>query len=313
MEYRQLRYFVAVAEELSFSRAALRLHVSQPPLSVQIKALEAEVGVSLFTRNRHSVALTAAGHLLLEHARKAIGEVTRGIDLARRTVRDEVGTIRIGFVDSVPMLETFSGLLSGFRASYPGVRYEMRHMSTGAQLEALSNDRLDVGFLRPMTSFHPGSTVLKMHPLWEDRLLLAIPSLSPLARGAGAIEVAALADYDFVGIAEEVGCGVRDQMMVLCHKAGFQPHVVQEARELRTVLSLVSAGMGLAILPAAYSGTGASRVVYRPLANRGTDSRLSLATPSRGGSVSLRNFIDYVGAAAENGLHTDSARLACES
>ncbi|MDR3437809.1 LysR substrate-binding domain-containing protein [Telmatospirillum sp.] len=292
MEYRQLRYFIAVAEELNFSRAAVRLNVSQPPLSVQIKSLEKELGVSLFVRNRRSVALTAAGKLLLEHARKAVGEVKLGVDVVRRAARGEGGAIRIGFVDSVPMLEVFSGLLGGFSSYYPDVRLEMRHMSTGTQLEALSHDRLDVGFLRPISSFKPWSS-LQTDTIWRDQLMLFVPRTHPLGRNASAVEVAELAGCDFVGVAEGMGCGVRNHVNTLCQKAGFMPHMVQEARELRTVLSLVSAGVGISILPCCYASAGATNVVCRPLATQGADSRVLLATRARDSSVPLRNFVDY--------------------
>lgn len=297
MEYRQLRYFIAVAEELSFSRAAIRLNMSQPPLSVQIKSLERELGASLFARNRRSVALTQAGSLLLDHARKAVGEVKLGAEAVRRAGRGEVGTIRIGFIDSIPMLDMFSGLLSGFRAFYPGIRLEMRHMSTGAQIEALAGDRIDVGFLRPGASFN-APPALQIHTVWRDHLMLFLPCNHPLARDARAIDVAELANCDFVGVAEDVGCGVCDHVAVLCRKAGFTPRVVQEVRELRTVLSVVAAGIGVAILPACFTEAGVTKVVCRPLSSEGVDSRLLLAAPARNRSVPLQNFVDYVCAAA---------------
>jgi DNA-binding transcriptional LysR family regulator len=141
MEIRHLRYFIAVAEELSFSRAAKRLNVSQPPLSVQIQALEAEIGVALFIRNRRKVELTPAGQLLLEHARRAVKHLEHTTNVVRRAGRGEAGVIRLAFTGSVPMRESFALLLRTFRSRYPDIRIELQHMTTGRQFAALKTTR----------------------------------------------------------------------------------------------------------------------------------------------------------------------------
>lgn len=216
MDFRQLRYFVAVAEELNFSRAALRLNVSQPPVSVQVKALETDLGVMLFTRDRRSVELTEAGELFLDHARRVLQEVDSARLAARRAARGEVGLVRIGYTGSVPMLDMFSELIRTYRAERPDVRLELRHMSTSAQLRALLALELDVGFLRPSSGFSPAPP-LSLQPIWQDQLMAFFPNDHPLANETGPLSLEILADIDMVRIVEtmvaesttrSVRCGV---------------------------------------------------------------------------------------------------------
>jgi DNA-binding transcriptional LysR family regulator len=157
MDYRQLRYFIAVAEELSFSRAAKRLHVSQPPLSTQIKAMEEELGTRLLSRTRRAVELTQAGQLLLEHARRAVSELDLASETVHRAARGEAGAVRVGFTDSVPMLDMFAELFRSFR-----VKIELRHMSTAKQLQALADAELDVAIMRPPLDFRPAADLQAM-------------------------------------------------------------------------------------------------------------------------------------------------------
>src|SRR5882757_1530661 len=207
MDFRQLRYFVAVAEELSFSRAAERLNISQPPLSIQIKAMEEELGTVLLARTRHSVALTQAGKLLLEHARTALQGLDRAGDLVRRAGRGEAGLIRMGFVGSVPMLDLFSYLLGGFNPRYPGVRIDLQHMSTSRQISALALGEIEVGFIRASQQCRPGPA-LRVHTVWTDRLKLFVPARHELASDPGPVSIGELRKQDFIGITAGSGCGV---------------------------------------------------------------------------------------------------------
>ncbi|WP_141340731.1 LysR substrate-binding domain-containing protein [Bradyrhizobium sp. USDA 3458] len=289
MDYRQLRYFIAVAEELSFSRAAKRLHVSQPPLSTQIKAMEEELGTRLLARTRRAVELTQAGQLLLEHARRAVSELDLASETVRRAARGEAGMIRVGFTGSVPMLDMFAELFRSFRASYPRVKIELRHMSTATQLRALADAELDVAIMRPPLDFRPAAD-LQVHVVWRDRLMVFLPLDHPLAGVKGALEMANLAEHEFVGMAES-GCGVGDQAAMLCRRAGFAPRVVQEAHELRTVLSLVAAGIGLSILPSCYQQAGVMNVVAKPLDTPDAESRMLVAMRSNA-SLLPRRFVE---------------------
>ncbi|MGX1104863.1 MULTISPECIES: LysR substrate-binding domain-containing protein [Bradyrhizobium] len=288
MDYRQLRYFIAVAEELSFSRAAKRLHVSQPPLSTQIKAMEEELGTKLLSRTRRAVELTQAGQLLLEHARRAVSELDLASETVRRAARGEAGAVRVGFTDSVPMLDMFAELFRSFRGSYPRVKIELRHMSTAKQLQALADAELDVAIMRPPLDFRPAAD-LQVHVVWRDRLMVFLPIDHPLA-APDKLSVADLAEHEFVGMAES-GCGVGDQAAMLCRRAGFAPRIAQEAHELRTVLSLVAAGIGLSILPSCYQQAGVMNVVAKALDTPDAESRMLVAMRSNA-SLLPRRFVE---------------------
>lgn len=303
MDYRQFRYFIAVAEELSFTRAAKRLNISQPPLSVQIKALEDEVGASLFARNRRKVNLTPAGELLLENARKAIGHLEHTANMVRRAGLGQTGVIRLAFTGSVPMREAFARLLRTFRQSYPDVRFELQHMATGRQFEALAQDQIDIGILRPPASLARDRSITQI-PIWRERLMLFLPVDHPLAASRAPVKMADLIDQAFVGVASSLGCGMQDHLITLCSGAGFVPRLEQEARELSTVLGLVAAGIGIAILPECYSGMTGSSVVSLRIASEEAESRLVLALKADNTSPLLRRFVDVA-----CGLSSDESLL----
>jgi DNA-binding transcriptional LysR family regulator len=292
MDFRQLRYFVAVAEELSFSRAAERLNISQPPLSIQIKAMEEELDTVLFDRNRHSVMLTCAGKLLLTHARMALHELDRAGDLVRRAGKGEAGIIRMGFIGSIPMLELFSYLLGGFRQQFPHVRIELHHMSTNRQISALQDGQLDIGFVRPSPQLQHGST-LRFRTVWTDRLKVFFPAGHPRANARSRLKLRELADEAFVGIAAGAGCGVHDMTIAACSAAGFIPRVVQEAHDLRTVLWLVAGGTGIAILPECYDQAGVASVVSLPLLTPHFESHISVLTRTDNKDPLLVRFVEH--------------------
>ena len=291
MELRQLRYFVAVAEELHFSRAAERLNVSQPPLSMQIKALEEELGTLLFNRTRRKVEITQAGVLLLDSARKTLEEVRRGAEVVSLAASGEAGLIRMGFTGSVPMLDMFPRLMRAFRDRYPEIRIELRHMSTSLQLEAIAAEELDVGILRPPYYFQAGPGIVA-HKIWRDELMVFLPASHRLVANRNVVSLPDLFAETFVGIAPDVGCGMYDHVMTICSRAGFSPRVVQHARELGSVLGLVAAGIGVAILPQCYGRIGIPGVVSRRLAKPGADSELLLAFKARALTPRLHRFID---------------------
>lgn len=277
MDFRQLRYFVAVAEELSFSAAAKRLHISQPPLSMQIKSIEEELGAPLLKRTNRRVELTQAGSLLLAEARRALAQLDHAGDVVRQAVRGDLGTIRIGFTASVPMYDAFHELLSRYQSRFPGIRTDLVHLSTAEQLRGLVDKTLDVGFLRPSMLFSPpgGIAVLEM---WKDRLVAVLPANHPLARGSECpVSVSELADQPFILFPRGLGCGLFEHVSALASQAGFAPHLQHEVREGTTILGLVAAGMGVSILPEIYARTGIPGVTYRQLDTPDAASRLLLA------------------------------------
>jgi DNA-binding transcriptional LysR family regulator len=291
MDYRQLRYFIAVAEELSFSRAARRLNISQPPLSIQIKAIEAEVGTTLFARNRRKVELTPAGEVLLENARRAVRQLERTTEAVRRAGRGEAGTIRLAFTSSVPMREAFARMLRAVRGLYPEVQIELQHMGTGSQFAALADDQIDFGILRPPIALQQKREI-KLTPLWRDRSRLFFPSNTPLAGSSEPIEMSELVEQAFVGVDAVVNCGMHEHLMTLCGAAGFTPRIGQEARELNTVLGLVSAGLGIAVLPECYTCMAMPGVSSRPIAGVDAESWLMIAMRDRAMTPLLQRFVD---------------------
>jgi DNA-binding transcriptional LysR family regulator len=291
MDVRQLRYFVAVAEELNFTRAARRLNVSQPPLSVQIKALEQQLGTALFDRDRRNVALTRAGEVLLDQARDVLDHMERADETMRRAVRGEAGRIALGFTSSAPLHDLFPRLLRRFRALYPETLVEVRLMSTGAQLQALAARELDIGILRPASWFRP-TPELSVRSLWRDQLHVFLADDHPLLGMNQPIEPKHLADEAFITFAADLGCGLAEHLTMLCGAAGFRPRVTHEAAVGASILSLVAAGVGVALLPECQSRAGVVGVMNRPLSAPHTESDLLLAHRLDNASPVLRRFVE---------------------
>lgn len=290
MDIRQLRYFVAVAEALNFSQAARRLNMSQPPLSQQVRAMEDELGARLLDRNRRSVRLTEPGRLFLAQARAILAQLDDAGDTVRRAARGEAGEIRIAFTGSVPMFAPFPRFIQAFREQFPAVRVEMGHLSSGAQLQALADRRIDAGFLRPSHQFSPGALV-ETRTIWEDELTAVLPAGHRLARARGGVKPADLADEPFILFPRGIGCGLHDHVMGLCSQAGFAPRLAQEAREGVTILALVAAGTGISILPDTYRNASIPGVVHKPLATADRKSRLLLAWRRDDRSPLLSRFL----------------------
>ena len=296
MDFRQLRYFVTVAEELSFSNAARRLNMSQPPLSLQIKTLEENLGATLFERDNRNVALTEAGAVLLRHAYRTLEQLEKTEHAVKQVIDGKAGEIRIAFTASVPMFDAFPRLLHEFRQAFPGARADLIHLSTGSQLKALNEGAIDVGFLRPSPLFSPPPAIEVIN-LWQDRLAVTLPSYHPLTKGQGGISIGELHDENFVLFPRGLGCGLFDHISILASRAGFAPLVTQEAREGSTILGLVAAGMGVSILPETYSKTLIPGLVYRPLLDKDVNSHIIVAFRKENRSPLLHNFLELVSAA----------------
>ena len=258
IELRHLRYFVAVAEERHFGRAAERLGMAQPPLSQQIARLEALVGSALFTR-RPRVALTESGQVLLSVARRTLGQVAQGIDAARRAGRGETGVISVGFAASTT-LTALPHALRAYRSAHPDVELVLREMATSAQLEALAAGTLDVGFLREPTPVDG----LVMEPVVRETFMAVLPPAHPL-RASPQVPLQHLAGEPFVLFPRRVAPTLHDQVITLCHRAGFEPHRVQEAQEWLTIVGLVDAGLGVSLVPASFARLRWGGVTYHAL------------------------------------------------
>lgn len=244
MELRLLRYYVAVAEELHFSRAAVRLGMAQPPLSQQIRRLEEELGVQLLTRSKRHVALTEPGRQFLASARELLAGVDRAVSQVQRMARGEVGRIRIGMLSSVAYGDALPRVLRAFRQQYPAVSIALQELSSGEQLAALREDRIQVGFLRPPVA----GAEFQLHPFLREPLVAVLPAEHPLA-GRRRIPLKALAGDGFIVVPRDMALGGLDLVLGACLKAGFSPRVAQEAMELQSVIGYVAAGFGVSLLP----------------------------------------------------------------
>lgn len=297
MELRHLRYFVAVAEELSFTRAAARLHIGQPPLSHQIQALEEEVGARLLDRSRRHVRLTEAGVQFLEDARRILSLSASAADTARRTERGELGRLRIAFVKSTVFTELFPKVINAFRRQFPKVTLELQELSTMRQVEALNNEALDMGFMRPTD---PGITGgLQSTTLREYGLAAVLPVRHRLTRRKS-VRIEDLAKESFIMFPFDEGTTLRPQIFSLCREAGFEPQVVMEAREAATVIGLVAAGCGVTILPEIFKGIHLKDICFRRLDNPEMNQTLVLVNRAADKSPLVRAFRDIAIEAARH-------------
>ena len=263
----QLRYFTAVATELHFGRAAQRLHISQPPLSRAIRALEHQLGVTLLARSRRRVELTAEGAHFLGEARRIVESVERAAAGVRALAAGERGRLRIGFV-SLADYGVLPGLLKAYKAVQPGVALALREMLSPEQAAALGAGELDFGLLLPPVA---GADELEHLVVQRERFLVALPARHRLARGAGRkarrVAMRELAGEPFVMVPREIAPGLYDIVSGLASRAGFSLNVTQEAIQMQTVVSLVSSGLGAAIVPGSLANLGRRGVVYREIAD----------------------------------------------
>lgn len=259
VELRHLRYFAVVAHELHFGRAANRLALSQPALSVQIKQLEEMLGVLLLERHSRHVALTDAGRVLDESARRILHEVDAAVDATRQASLGQIGVLRVGFSPTL-MLSTLAHVIRSYRARFPTVRIDLRELATAEQVAGLLRGDLDVGFMRGAER----DPRLHVEMFAREPLVIAVNRAHPLAR-AQQVRLSALADEPWVLFPRVIAPQLHDQVMGLCRRAGFVPNVVQESLEVYTTVGLVGAGVGVTIVPETVRQMAWKDVVYKPI------------------------------------------------
>jgi DNA-binding transcriptional LysR family regulator len=247
IELRHLKYFVAVAEDLHFGRAAERLGISQPPLSQQILALEREIGARLFERSNRRVELTNAGKLFLKEAWEIIRKVDSAAALAERVHRGQSGELKIGFFGSAPFVDAFQRLIFDFRKEHPDVNLVLQETPTYQQVDAILDNHLDLGFVRPL---QPNPASIQSVEISRERLMVVMRSDHPLASYDRELSVADLASEPLVMYARSIGTGLYQKIVDLYRDAGYSPITFQEANATPTMMGLVAAGMGVSILPA---------------------------------------------------------------
>jgi DNA-binding transcriptional LysR family regulator len=278
MELRHLRAFAAVAEELHFGRAAARLHIAQPPLSQQIKYLERDLGVQLLERTTRQVRLTNAGAVFLEHARRVLAEADRARESVLLTERGERGEIRVGLTGATTW-RLLPRMTRAYRARYPLVRLELHpSVFSGAQISGLLDGGIDVSLLRA-----PVPAPLASRTLLDEELVAVLPDDHPLAARTS-IPLADLAEENFVSYPDRQGSNLRDTAMRACAAVGFWPRVVQEAQDTYTVVALVAAAVGVALLPASAQWLHFEGVAFRRVT--GADVRAPVSLTWRAGDES---------------------------
>src|SRR5918998_179429 len=288
MDLRQLRYFVAVAEESHFGRAAQRLHMSQPPLSTQIKALEAELGVELLNRSTRQVALTDAGRTFLERARAILAAVEEAREAARGAEHGAQGRLHVGFISSAT-LSLLPPSIRLFRERFAGVELELKELTSAQQIDALYEGGIRVGLVRlPLRA--PG---IRLEPVLEERLVVALPSGHAL-EGLDRVSLEAIADLPLIFFTRQLIPGFHAQIVELFQRVGAFPKVAQHAVHLQTIVGLVASGVGIAILPSSAERVSREDAVYRALDVPDAKSWMGLAWVEGDESKLVKNFVRTV-------------------
>lgn len=288
MELRHLRYFVAVADELHFTRAAERLGIGQPPLSQQIQSLENEIGTPLFKRLPRGVSLTAAGHSFLINARNILRDVDEAAEQARRVASGEQGRLRVGMINSAPFHPFVPRVIREFGLRYPHVTLTLDEKSTPSLANAVINEVIDVAFVRPVLGHDNRLTVT---PLFDEDVLIALPQGHPLA-DRETLPLESLASEPFVLFSRVVGAGLYDEIIAACQQCGFSPLLGQETSQVTSIVNLVAAGFGVSLVPASMQQVHSEGVTYRPISGHAPRARMSLIYRAADDSSVVRNLIE---------------------
>ncbi|HVS77009.1 MAG TPA: LysR family transcriptional regulator [Steroidobacteraceae bacterium] len=288
MELRHLRYFLAVAEELNFTRAAERLGISQPPLTQQIKALEAELGVTLLDRSAYRIELTDAGRIFAAEAARILGDARSAVQAARRAAAGATGRVRVGFTESASFNSLVTSTLRSYRSDHPAVEVSLEEHPSTELIVALRQGRIDAAFVRPPL---PAERGLTLELLEKEPLVAAVPSGHPLA-GRREVDLGALASETFILYPRAVRPGLADTVVAACEAAGFSPRVGQYAPQLSSTINLVAASLGISIVPDSMRCLQAGAVTYLPLRGEPLHALLGVAYRADESSTVVSNFID---------------------
>jgi DNA-binding transcriptional LysR family regulator len=260
MELRQLKYFVAVAEELHFGRAAERVHISQPPLSMQIRNLEDELGLQLLQRNSRNVELTEAGAVFLEEAKSVLQKLDDAVSNAQRIARGDEGMLSIGFVG--PAMDTsLPKALREFRTKQPGVVLDLLEMNTQEQFDALASGKIQLGLMRLYQQDFNGFTA---ELFVRESYVLAMPKGHQMT-GSKRVKLSTLKNEPFIFYPRRLHPKLYDGMLACFRNAGFTPNIIQEVKTKKTTLSLVASGIGISIVPKSSVALRSEGIQYRPI------------------------------------------------
>ena len=297
MEFRHLRYFLVLAEELHFGRAARRLAMSQPPLSLNIQQLETSVGARLFTRNSKQVTLTAAGLAFVPAARALLEQAAQAASHARDVGQGMAGSLSIGFAGTM----LYSGLpeiLEAFQASHPLLRLMLKELSSSEQLIELAHDRLDIGFVHTTRVPSELSQIL----VASQAFVGCLPAAHPLA-GSQQLPLKALQGEPFAVVSRAVSPDYHERILAICTEAGFYPEIRYELRHWLSVVSLVSQGMGVALVPAALSQSAMAGAAFVPLDTPTTPYDTHCLWKTSRDNAALAAFVQAVRSANDGQSH----------
>ncbi len=307
MDMRRLRYFVVVAEEQNFSRAAERLHMAQPPLSDQIKRLEQALGVVLFDRSSRGARLTQAGELLLTEARRLLVQADQTAEMVRRVGEGEVGRLTLGFVPSASN-SVLPPVLSKFRERYPDVQLYLQEMNPDWLVAGLHEGRIDVSFF--YLPFQ--DRALAHEPVSREPLVVALPETHDLA-SEDEVDLSDLADQPFVLPARYRMPGLYGQVVSTCRDAGFEPEAVQkEVWLMQTIVALVAGGMGVALVPASLRNLTRAGVVYRPVRGLSPTVEMGVVWRRDERNPVVRSFLEVVNEICRGNYETQDQTTADE-
>lgn len=288
MDFRQLQYFVAVAEELHFGRAADRLQITQPALSKQVASLEQTLGVRLLFRTKRTVELTHAGQAFLHQARDLLRQKETAIQLTRCTGRGDIGHLTIGFTKTATQT-VLPSLLQGFLQCYPKVEVDLVELATEAQVAALNQDAIDLAFLHPPID----QRGLQVHSISEESFIAVLPPQHPLGR-YDVIPLEAFAHEPLLIHPRREGPVLYDGFLQVCQRAGFQPQIVKESISLQTRLCFVAAGVGITFVTECYQFLVGKNVICRPLENCPIYLEFAAAWRQRYTNPTLQNLLQIL-------------------
>jgi DNA-binding transcriptional LysR family regulator len=302
MELRHLRYFITVADELSFSRAAERLNMAQPPLSQQIQSLETEMGAKLFDRTKRPLQLTLAGQAFLLEARSTLANLEQAIQRIQLIHQGELGHLSIGFTSSIAN-GILPNILRTFRQKCPSVKLILREENSSMQLQGLRDRQTDIVFVYQDHQLSE-ATDLDVMLFWQEPLIVALPEKYLLTKKAN-VSIADLIDEEFVMPSHQVVSGLPEKIYTLCEQAGFVPKVALEAVFTVTILGLVAAEIGISILPASVQNLQRTGVVYRPIEEETIANQLIAVWRKQNSSIILQRFLEVAGEWGDRSVQTE--------
>jgi DNA-binding transcriptional LysR family regulator len=299
MELRHIRYFLAVAEEMNFTRAARKVGIGQPPLSQQIRSLEEELGAPLFRRVPRGVELTDSGRAFLPEAQAILAQAERAKKIAQRGARGELGSLRLGFTSSAAFTRIVQDAIRVFRENYPNVELILEEEDTTTLLARLAEQTLDAAFIRPGRNDPDG---VQVHRLVEEAMMIALPSDHPLVKGP-ALPLSALAKDRLLLFPRNAGPAFFDEIISACRRAGFEPRMGYEAPQITSVGNMIAAGLGVSIVPVSVANqVRVTGVKYLKIVGDRPTAPIALAIRQDEQSVTVKNFVTLAVRKRDKGL-----------